>query len=66
MANERYWPLGMVVGFTLLGVGAALIFVGWAFPDLPPLSPWCYSTVKEVGKDRVEEEREERRYQRDY
>lgn len=62
MANERYWPLGLAVGFTLLGVGVVLIFVGWAFPDLPPLRPWCHSTVTHLGVD----EKEERRFRRDY
>lgn len=62
MADERYWPLGLAVGCTLLGVGGLLIFVGWAFSDLPPLEPFCHSSVRQIAK----EEDEERRYRRDY
>lgn len=63
MADERYWPLGLAVGCSLLGVGVMLIFVGWAFAGLPPLEPFCHSSVRHVGAD---EEDEEKRYRRDY
>jgi hypothetical protein len=63
MADERYWPLGLAAGCSLMGVGVLLIFAGWAFSGLPPLEPFCHSSVRQVGAD---EEAEKMRYRRDY
>jgi hypothetical protein len=57
MDNERYWPLGPAAGFALLGVGGVLFVVSFLFSHLPPLDPWCYSSVS-----RVKEDDEERNY----
>lgn len=64
MANERYWPLGLAAGCSLLGVGVVLIFVGWAFSGLPPLEPFCHSAVRRLGAH--DDDDEEKHYRRDY